>query len=107
MVWNCSNPVSRWRPDAGAWELPAEVHPAELGGRSRNLRLDVSSADDWQRVVAETERDLGPVSVLVNNAGIIEWGTMERREQRRELCRTAADAVRQSSRCGTSGPIRI
>lgn len=50
---------------------------AELGGRARYLNLDVSSEDGWQRAVAEVERDLGPVSVLVNNAGIAEWGSME------------------------------
>ncbi|MFE7836836.1 SDR family NAD(P)-dependent oxidoreductase [Streptomyces sp. NPDC057474] len=50
---------------------------AELGGRARYLNLDVSSEDGWQRAVAEVERDLGPVSVLVNNAGLAEWGSME------------------------------
>jgi 3alpha(or 20beta)-hydroxysteroid dehydrogenase len=50
---------------------------AELGGRARFLHLDVTSEDDWRRALTETERDLGPVSVLVNIAGIIDWGTME------------------------------
>ncbi|WP_326583557.1 SDR family NAD(P)-dependent oxidoreductase [Streptomyces sp. NBC_00481] len=45
---------------------------AELGGRSRYLPLDVTGEDGWQRTVAEVERDLGPASVLVNNAGIAE-----------------------------------
>ncbi|PAZ09769.1 3-alpha-hydroxysteroid dehydrogenase [Streptomyces sp. SA15] len=54
----------------------AEV-AAELGGRCRYLRLDVSSEDGWRRAVGETERELGAVSVLVNNAGIMEWGSME------------------------------
>ncbi|GAA3811053.1 SDR family oxidoreductase [Streptomyces phyllanthi] len=50
---------------------------AELGGRARYLSLDVSSEDGWQLAVAEAERESGPVSVLVNNAGIAAWGTME------------------------------
>jgi 3alpha(or 20beta)-hydroxysteroid dehydrogenase len=50
---------------------------AELGGRALFTHLDVTGEDDWQRAVAETEQALGPVSVLVNNAGIIDWGTME------------------------------
>lgn len=51
------------------------------GGRARPparyLHLNVTGEDDWQRALAETERDLGPVSVLVNIAGITDWGTME------------------------------
>ncbi|MGW0948420.1 SDR family oxidoreductase [Streptomyces sp. NPDC002623] len=50
---------------------------AELGGRSCYRALDVTSEDGWQRTVAETERELGAVSVLVNNAGIAAWGSME------------------------------
>lgn len=34
------------------------------------IRGDVSKAEDARRMVAETERKLGPVDVLVNNAGI-------------------------------------
>ncbi|MET9762760.1 SDR family oxidoreductase [Streptomyces sp. NPDC006372] len=50
---------------------------AGLGGRARFTHLDVTSEDDWQRALAGTERDLGPVSVLANIAGIIDWGPME------------------------------
>ncbi|MFC9125447.1 SDR family oxidoreductase [Streptomyces sp. NPDC057099] len=61
----------------------------ELGGRSRYLHLDVTLEDDWQRALAETERDLGPVSVLVNNAGGVDWGPME--EQSPESFRRVVD----------------
>ncbi|GHD28705.1 hypothetical protein GCM10010313_69720 [Streptomyces violarus] len=44
---------------------------AELGTPARYPHLDFSGEDDWQRALAETERALGPVSVLVNIAGII------------------------------------
>jgi NAD(P)-dependent dehydrogenase (short-subunit alcohol dehydrogenase family) len=33
----------------------------------------VSRADDVERMVAETERELGPIDLLVNNAGIARW----------------------------------
>jgi 3alpha(or 20beta)-hydroxysteroid dehydrogenase len=32
--------------------------------------LDVSSEEDWRRVVSEAERDNGRIDILVNNAGI-------------------------------------
>ncbi|MDT0318923.1 glucose 1-dehydrogenase [Streptomyces millisiae] len=43
----------------------------ELGGNARFLRHDVASLADWRRVVREAERTFGPVTVLVNNAGIL------------------------------------
>ncbi|WP_328835186.1 glucose 1-dehydrogenase [Streptomyces europaeiscabiei] len=71
---------------------------AELGGTARYTHLDVSAEDDWQTVVAETERDLGPVSVLVNNAGILEWGTIE--EQPLESFRRVIDVNLQGAWLG-------
>ncbi|CAM5485878.1 SDR family oxidoreductase [Streptomyces aurantiogriseus] len=62
---------------------------AELGGRSRFVPLDVTGEDGWERAVAETERELGPVSVLVNNAGVVEWAPME--EQSLESFRRVID----------------
>src|SRR5689334_11926722 len=54
---------------------------AELG--ATYAHLDVSSEDDWTRVVAQTEQQHGGVDVLVNNAGIhwtrpLEEETVER-----------------------------
>lgn len=49
-------------------------------------------------MVAETERDLGPVSVLVNNAGILEWGTIE--EQSLESFRRVTDVNLQGAWLG-------
>ncbi len=44
---------------------------AELGPNARFMRHDVASLSDWERVVRETEETFGPVTVLVNNAGIL------------------------------------
>ena len=41
-------------------------------------RGDVSSADEAQALVADVERDLGPIEVLVNNAGITRDSTFHR-----------------------------
>ncbi|WP_377828073.1 SDR family NAD(P)-dependent oxidoreductase [Bradyrhizobium lupini] len=40
------------------------------GGRAIPLQLDVTNADQLRSVVAEAERQLGPVTILVNNAGV-------------------------------------
>lgn len=47
---------------------------AELGPGARYQRLDVTSPDDWNAAVTAAEEAHGPVSVLVNNAGILETG---------------------------------
>ncbi len=44
----------------------------EAGGTAIGLHLDVSDREDAQSVAARVERDLGAVSVLVNNAGILK-----------------------------------
>jgi len=44
---------------------------AELGDNARFIKADVTSLADWRRVVTEAEATFGPVTVLVNNAGII------------------------------------
>ncbi len=40
------------------------------GGRAVSIRADVAQEDDVVRLFAEAERELGPVTALVNNAGI-------------------------------------
>jgi 3alpha(or 20beta)-hydroxysteroid dehydrogenase len=42
----------------------------EMGDDATFLRLDVSNEEDWARVVEATEARFGPVTVLVNNAGM-------------------------------------
>jgi 3alpha(or 20beta)-hydroxysteroid dehydrogenase len=39
------------------------------GGRAIAVRLEVQRADEWREAVATAERELGPISILCNNAG--------------------------------------
>jgi acetoacetyl-CoA reductase len=41
-------------------------------------KFDVGNFDACQKAVAEIEKDLGPIEVLVNNAGITRDSTMRR-----------------------------
>ena len=40
------------------------------GGEAAFYRHDVTSEDEWVSVVGQVESDLGPLNILVNNAGI-------------------------------------
>jgi 3-oxoacyl-[acyl-carrier protein] reductase len=55
------------RDEAG--EVVREITAA--GGRAMAIQADVSSSFDAQRLYDEAEAALGPIGVLVNNAGII------------------------------------
>src|SRR5437899_4887464 len=52
----------------------------ELGDRAIFARLDVTSDRDWAATVAAAEDAFGPVSVLVNNAGIVRFGPIAETE---------------------------
>ena len=45
------------------------------GGRAVALQADVAQAADAQRLFDQAEAALGPIDVLVNNAGVIQPGT--------------------------------
>jgi 3alpha(or 20beta)-hydroxysteroid dehydrogenase len=49
----------------------------QLGESARFVHLDVCVAADWARAVEAAEAAFGPVSILVNNAGIVLRGTIE------------------------------
>jgi 3alpha(or 20beta)-hydroxysteroid dehydrogenase len=49
---------------------------ARLGKGARFDLLDVTDADNWTTVVAGAEDAHGPVTVLVNNAGILQMGSI-------------------------------
>lgn len=52
---------------AAAEEVATQITSA--GGNAIAVELDVRSADAWSAVVSQTESELGPVSLLCNNAG--------------------------------------
>ena len=54
-----------------------EVVAKEIGDRVRYVHLDVTQPDDWDSAVATAVREFGGLHVLVNNAGIINVGTIE------------------------------
>lgn len=49
---------------------------AELGDAAIFYELDVTDEDQWAQVVAATTSTLGPVDVLVNNAGIVHFASL-------------------------------
>jgi 3-oxoacyl-[acyl-carrier protein] reductase len=57
---------------AAAEQLAAEVQQA--GGTVLALQCDVTNAAEVEQVVERIEKELGPVNILVNNAGIIRDG---------------------------------
>ncbi|MDB5970044.1 MAG: 3-oxoacyl-ACP reductase [Hydrocarboniphaga sp.] len=58
-------------------DAEGEATARALGGNARYLHQDVTSEAQWQQIVSDTEAAFGPVSVLVNNAGIASWGALE------------------------------
>ncbi len=52
----------------------------QAGRRGLAIRADVASRDEVRRMVAEAAEVLGPVSVLVNNAGIYQRVTVDQME---------------------------
>ncbi|HXE46098.1 MAG TPA: SDR family oxidoreductase [Conexibacter sp.] len=54
----------------------AQRTASELGGGTLALALDVTDRDSFERFLDEVERQLGPLDVLVNNAGIMQLGPL-------------------------------
>jgi NAD(P)-dependent dehydrogenase (short-subunit alcohol dehydrogenase family) len=56
----------------------AEKTASELGSGTIGLPLDVTDRDSFAAFLDETERQLGPLDVLINNAGIMPVGPFEK-----------------------------
>ncbi|MEY4389349.1 MAG: hypothetical protein RLZZ432_1068 [Chloroflexota bacterium] len=54
---------------------PGRAVAARIGGAY--YHLDVASEGDWAATVAAVERDLGPITALVNNAGVLGFAPLE------------------------------
>jgi NAD(P)-dependent dehydrogenase (short-subunit alcohol dehydrogenase family) len=55
----------------------ASRNAERLGDGAAAFRHDVTSADDWTAAIAEAEARFGGLHILVNNAGIGIFGTVE------------------------------
>ncbi|NUU22275.1 MAG: glucose 1-dehydrogenase [Streptomycetaceae bacterium] len=49
----------------------------EIGDAARYVRLDVTRPEDWQAAVALAVAEYGRLDGLVNNAGIVRYGSVE------------------------------
>jgi 3alpha(or 20beta)-hydroxysteroid dehydrogenase len=54
-----------------------EMVAKELGDSARYVHLDVTQPEDWESAAATAVSEFGGLHVLVNNAGIINVGTIE------------------------------
>ena len=76
----------------------AEKTAAGLGGGTIALPLDVTDRASFEAFLDETERQLGPVDVVINNAGIMPVDPVRRREPR------TRSGARSTSTCTASSP---
>jgi (+)-trans-carveol dehydrogenase len=75
MLDRCATPASTPYPGSGEEDLRAAADEVrELGARALALRGDVTSFTDMEEAVRRTEAELGPIDILVPNAGIFTWG---------------------------------
>lgn len=57
-----------------------EAVAAELGAAAAYRHLDVTSEDEWIAAVADAEARFGPLTVLVNNAGILDFAPIHKQD---------------------------
>ncbi len=76
--------IARAMAEHGARVIVADVNRAgaervaeAIGGAASAFELDVSDRSACEAASNQIERDFGPISVLVNNAGIIRRGKLE------------------------------
>jgi 3-oxoacyl-[acyl-carrier protein] reductase len=78
--------------------LAAEIIAA--GGRAIAAMADVAEAASVETMVARTEKELGPVTILVNNAGVSWRGTLDAydQEQVRRMRRVNVEGLIHAAR---------
>lgn len=47
------------------------------GGKAIAVKADIGNPDDIEKLVAETNTEFGPINILVNNAGIYEFSSLD------------------------------
>lgn len=60
---------------AGADKVVADIKAA--GGKAVAIQANLSDPDSIGPMIEKTTRELGPISILVNNAGVYELGALE------------------------------
>lgn len=67
----------------------------ELGPNARFVRQDVRHEAEWKALIADVMANEGKLNVLVNNAGVVEVGTIESQteEEYRFIMAVSADAT--------------
>jgi NAD(P)-dependent dehydrogenase (short-subunit alcohol dehydrogenase family) len=66
--------IVNYRADEdGAAETVAQI--TSLGGKATACQADVSNVADLERMVGAVEEEIGPIGVLVNNAGAVNRST--------------------------------
>ena len=73
---------------------------AAAGGRAMAVAADVAEAAAVETMVARAEAELGPVTILVNNAGVAWQGTLDTydREQVARMRQVNVDGVIHATR---------
>jgi 3alpha(or 20beta)-hydroxysteroid dehydrogenase len=61
----------------GRKEAPGLALAKEIGTRALFTQLDVTDEGSWRAAIEETERQRGPLSVLINNAAYLAVGGVE------------------------------
>lgn len=66
---------------ADVLEAEGKALAQELGANAAFLRHDVTDEASWQAVVAKAKADFGGIDVLVNNAGVLLFKTIQTTEK--------------------------
>jgi 3alpha(or 20beta)-hydroxysteroid dehydrogenase len=61
-------------------DAEGEAVAASLGAPAAYRHLDVTSEEDWEAAVADAEARFGPLTILVNNAGILDFGPVHQQD---------------------------
>lgn len=61
-------------------DVEGEAVAASLGAAAAYRHLDVTSEEEWVAAVADAEERFGPLSVLVNNAGILDFSPIHKQD---------------------------
>jgi 3alpha(or 20beta)-hydroxysteroid dehydrogenase len=61
-------------------DAEGEAVAASLGDVAAYRHMDVTSEEDWEAAVADAETRFGPLTILVNNAGILDFGPVHQQD---------------------------